>query len=144
VARLNTVLIFLTLTLTGCIVLPAADRGDGQGKYIESSSILFLEVGKTKRLDVVERLGEPDIIWETERIHVYRSERVVGHVLWALPTGPYTAAVGGTDAIERRVLLIRFDAADIVQRFDFLELGSSESLGEVLRRWHASDKQTSR
>jgi len=143
VARLNTVLIFLILTLAGCVVLPTADSDGSHGRYIKTSSIQFLEVGKTKRLDVVKRLGEPDIIWETERIHVYRSERVVGHVFWALPTGPYTAAIGGTDAIERHVLLISFDAADIVHRFDFLELGSSESLGEVLQRWHASDKPTS-
>ncbi|MDX1484931.1 MAG: hypothetical protein R3229_10640 [Alphaproteobacteria bacterium] len=117
-------------------MLPA-DNAKGAGRHIDRGAILFLEAGKTGHRDVARRLGPPDVVWETERIHAYRSERVVGKVLWALPVGPYSATGGTTDATERHVLLIRFDAAGTVERFAYLERGFFDSLGDILRRWHA-------
>jgi len=135
-------LIFISVAIAGCIVLPASDTGSDSRRHIENAATLFLKAGDTKRQDVIDRLGTPDIIWETERIHVYRSERVVGRVIWALPVGPYSATGGITDARERHVLLIRFDPTDKVERFGLLEQGFFESLGEIMRRWHAAGKSS--
>lgn len=51
------------LLLSGCIVLPLPEHGDGKTPWIPREAVEKLAVGKSSRTDVVMLLGEPG--WRT-------------------------------------------------------------------------------
>ncbi len=115
--------------MTACIPLPDLDPG------ITDEDLAPIEMGKTTHAEVEAVLGEPDIIWETERIWVYE-EGPSGAFLWFIP-GHYTAAVFLTELGED-VVLMRFDEEGRIERLD-RRTGPliRKNYGDFLRTWLA-------
>ena len=89
--------------------MPLPVNNDG----INDEQLLAIELGETHREEVVAILGEPDIIWETERVLVYK-ERPAIRLLWIIPAG-YTAAIGMSD-LGDDVVIAQFDATNRARR----------------------------
>jgi len=115
--------------LGGCAIpLPTGTKGPTE------QQLLSIKLGETNRTQVVAVLGEPNIIWETERVLVYEQGPSV-KLLWIVPGG-YSAAIFMTD-IGEDVIIMRFDESDRIER---LEQRSGNINGEFLRRWVAEKK----
>ena len=118
------------IALTGCAMpLPVNNEG------INDEQLLAIELGETHREEVVAILGEPDIIWETERVLVYK-ERPAIRLLWIIPAG-YTAAIGMSD-LGDDVVIVQFDATNRARR---LQRRSGVINGDFLRRWVSEQRQ---
>ena len=76
------ILMTLAISLTSCLVIPTPwTKGRYELREIE------LVPGESTRDDVVRELGEPDVIWETERVFVYEWQRLRGVMLWGIASG---------------------------------------------------------
>jgi hypothetical protein len=130
----NPLILLLVFFLLGCpVVLPLG--GGDVGRRITKNQLAFVRPGITSKSDVIAQLGEPDVIWENERVLAYnwdviRSKYLVGVL------GPGSSPPFGT--VENRVhcvLLFRFDPEDRVERFQLTRRPSSDSYGAHLRKW---------
>lgn len=116
--------------LSGCAIpLPTNTEG------ITDEQLLSIKLGQTNRAEVVAVLGEPNVIWETERVLVYKEGPNV-RLLWIVP-GNYSAAFFMTDLGED-VIIMRFDKSDRIER---LERRAGFINGKFLRSWVAEKKQ---
>ncbi len=111
--NLHIVIIF-SLVCAGCypsvsphIAIPEHAAEHSRRKPIEGESLGFLEVGSTKREEVLLTLGIPEYTYDHERTFVYQWEKAAGSI------------VHGKKALghERRELFIVFDDIGIVKSF---------------------------
>ena len=117
-------------SLGGCVIpLPKNTEG------IPDEQFLSLKQGQTSRAEVVAALGDPDIIWETERVLVYK-EGPTRRFLWIIP-GNYSAAFFLTELGEDFIIM-RFDEAD---RIEHLDRRNGSLNGDSLRNWLTEKKQ---
>lgn len=124
------------LTLAGCIILPIP-LGEGEvteGREITPERSVALEVGRTTRAGVLDRLGEPAAIWVDRRVFVYAWDRVHLKVLWVV-AAPYAAAGGLEDVPTHYALLIQFDEADRVLRAERCVRSLLTEYGTFLTEW---------
>ena len=97
------------LYLSSCIVIPTPWTDD----KISKEEISIITPGLSTKDDVLNKFGEPDVIWEIgdqERVFVYKWERL--RAIWIL-AGGYNATGGSINTDE--ALLILFDETDHVK-----------------------------
>jgi outer membrane protein assembly factor BamE (lipoprotein component of BamABCDE complex) len=130
------ILLSATLLLAGCIVLPIPTGEDKvlAGTPVAEAQLTFVEPGVTTQAEVVERLGQPALVWEDARVFVYRWDMRQGILLWAVGAH-VTGAAGKTDLPSHHQLLIRFDEAGRVQRFEHRKRPSGVSVAQSIRAW---------
>lgn len=127
----------LILALSACIMLPIPtyDIKVLSGKPVTDEQLSFLKPLTTTKQDVIEKIGNPDIIWEDARIFVYPWDMRQGILFWATGGG-YTGAAGALDIPKHHVLLIQFDEQDIVQRFEHAIRPLHKSFPVFLQEWN--------
>ncbi len=113
--------------VTACVIpLPRLDPPE-----ISDEQLVPIEIGKTTPAEVEAALGEPNIVWETERIWVYE-EGPSGHIL----------LVGYMNArmmdLGEDVVIMRFGEEGRIERLD-RRTGplSRHDYGDFLRAWLA-------
>lgn len=124
------------LALAGCVMLPLP-QGNGpvtEGREIAAERSATIELGRTTRPEVLERLGEPTATWEARRLFVYAWDRVHWKLLVIL-AGPATAAGGIFDLPTHYMLLVQFDADGRVSRAERCERPGLTRFGAFLREW---------
>ncbi len=126
------ILIIPVLFVQGCYILPIPTGEDKvlAGDEVTNEELNFIRPGITTKKEVVERLGEPTVIWEDERIFAYDWQMRWGILLWA-----HYPSSGVEDIANKYVLLIRFDPNDQVERFEATERSNFDSYGEHLENW---------
>ncbi len=137
--RMIVPLSFCALVLqAGCIVLPIPTQEHKvlAGKPVTDEQLDFLVPGVTKKSEIVDRLGSPDVIWEEARLFAYNWVMRQGILIWAVGGG-YSGAAGVSDLPKRYMLLVRFDDHDRVQRFGRAVWPSQKSYGDFLEEWIA-------
>ena len=117
-------------SLGGCVIpLPNPPQ------RVSDEQLLTIKHGQTSRAEVVAVLGQPDVIWETERVFVYEEGPTI-RLLWIIP-GNYSAAFLLSELGED-IIIMRFDEADRIERLD---RRTGPLNGEFLRNWLAEKKQ---
>jgi hypothetical protein len=121
------ILIAAALNLGGCIIIPTPWEKD---KFTAEDVSRFTP-GLSTKDDVVKKFGQPDIIWETERVYVYRWERIRAIIfVGAAYTGDF-AALRSDEAV-----MVLFDDTDHVLRIEKVTRPlCGESYGDFLRQW---------
>jgi hypothetical protein len=119
-------------SLAACIVIPIpVDHTKGRAVDPQKTAI---EIGASTREEIIAHAGEPDAVWEEERIIAYSWK----HANWLLimAAGGPGGAVGGAGYVYGDwMLLIQFDTSGRVARADRVERPSDKSYGEFLREW---------
>lgn len=119
-----------SLVLQGCLIIPLPPKD----RFTEEE-IASLEVGRTTRAEVIERLGPPSTIWETERVFGY--ERGTWGALWIVAGGG--AAVGGHVPANRPgggcALLLQFDVHERVSRLKTRNAVFAPPCGALMTDW---------
>ena len=135
-ARIVILLLASALLQSGCIILPVptAERKVLEGKPVAPEQLAFLSSGATTKEQVVDRLGEPDVIWEEARVYAYNWVMRSGVLFWAVGGG-YTGAAGMEDIPSNHVLLIQFDRSGRVRRHESVVRSPLKSYGDFLKEW---------
>ena len=140
------IMIIPLLFIQGCIMLPIPSEKVIAGDQMTNKELNFIRPGITTKEEVVERLDDPDMIWEKERIFAYNWQMRWGVLLWAFAVGNVGggAADAGAEDIGQKnyVLIIRFDPNDRVERFETTKRSESDSYGEHLKKWIKKIKNT--
>ncbi len=118
---------------SACIPIPIPADEVTSGHEISEEEVLFIESGVTTKQQVLERLGDPSVIWEDERVVAYNWDHV-GLRVANVFAGGYTAGVVVLDVPSHYVLLIQFDEADRVKKFERTTI-PPRSYGPFLREW---------
>ncbi len=130
------ILLFAVLALTGCIILPIPTSESKllAGKQVTEDQFSFLIPNVTTKDEVIQELGNPNVIWEDARIFSYNWEKRQGILFWAV--GGYGGGAGGmTDIPKRYHLLIQFDEQDRVQHFERSVRALTQSYADFLKEW---------
>jgi hypothetical protein len=117
----------------GCLIIPVKETAVS-GDVIAEEQLAFIESGVTTRREVLDRLGEPDVIWEQEQILAYNWTTRHAIVPWVAPA-PYSAAGGVEDITRDYVLLIQFGDDDRVSQYEITTRSTSDSYGKHLAKW---------
>ena len=121
------------LLMESCIMVPVPTKEDRvlAGKPVTDAQLSFLTPKVTTMEEVVERLGNPNIIWEDARVFVYKWDMRQGILFWAVMWTP-----GGMEDIPKHyLLLIRFDEQGRVLRFTRTTRPLSQPLADFLQKW---------
>jgi outer membrane protein assembly factor BamE (lipoprotein component of BamABCDE complex) len=89
--------VLLVLSCSGCIVVPIPtrehQREDLPGRTnITPQAIEALRAGETTRQEVLQRLGNPDGVFDRERTFVYLWSNCAGYLFWAAGSESRAAA----------------------------------------------------
>jgi hypothetical protein len=112
--------------LVACIIIPVP-VDHTRGRAVDSKAI---EVGVTTKDEIFARGGEPDAIWEDERIVVYSWE----HANW-LVVGAVINTAGAAYQYSDQFLFVQFDETGRVARAERVERPRKVSFGTLLRSW---------
>ena len=121
------------LALSACLIVPTPWA---EHRFSEDTLTLFTP-GISTADDVVEMLGQPDVIWETGHIYVYTWKHLQAEMPFIIP-GPPAApgiAAGVVPFTTDEALLILFDNAGCVRRIARATKSPLESYGDFLRGW---------
>ena len=123
------------LLMEGCIMVPVPTKQDRAlaGKPLTEAQLSFLTPKITTMEEVVERLGNPNIIWEDARVFVYHWDMRQGILFWAV--AGQTAGAGMEDIPKHYLLLIRFDEQSRVVRFTRTARPLLQPLADFLQQW---------
>lgn len=134
-------LLIPALFAQGCIIMPTGEDKVLSGRQVTAEQLAFIRPGVTVKSEIIERLGEPDVFWEDERIFAYN---------WQMRTGILVPLAGHplkpTAALHipvRYILLIQFDPNDRVKRFEVTRPSAFDSYGEHLEQWLKQAKDQS-
>jgi hypothetical protein len=137
------IMIIPLLFIQGCIMLPIPSEKVIAGHQMTNKELNFIRPGITTKEEVVERLDDPDMIWQEERIFAYNWQTTWGVLLWVVAAGYGYGDYGAEDIGQKNyVLLIRFDPNDRVERFEATKRSKSDSYGEHLKKWIKKIKNT--
>ena len=136
-------LLCVWIVLAGCVMVPIPTGEDKVlgGTPIKEEQITFLASGVTGRQEVLERLGNPIVIWEEARVFVYNWQMRQGILFWAVGGASQGAMAGGagmTDIPKHYLLLIQFDEEDRVRRFERAVCPLTTPYPKFLREWVAN------
>jgi hypothetical protein len=101
----------------------------------------FLRPGTTTREETILNLGGPDSVWNDETIIAYQWLMVGGYVLVAVgaasPAGGMGGGGGGAAWFNKYVLLLEFDAKNLVERCEIKRVdGRSAPIDrELIDKW---------
>ena len=123
------------LLMEGCIMVPVPTKQDRAlaGKPVTEAQLSFLTPKITTMEEVVERLGNPNIIWEDARVFVYHWDMRQGILFWAV--AGQTGGAGMEDIPKHYLLLIRFDEQSRVVRFTRTARPLLQPLADFLQQW---------
>ena len=140
VTKINIFFILSVLMLSyGCIVIPTTDDKTLSGTKISDQQLIFLEKGVTRKSEIIDQLGPPDIHLLDTNIFAYNWQTRKAIMIWAVAYG-YQGAFGALDIPDNHVLLIAFDKQDIVKNFKATERSWFESYGNHLLEWINEDE----
>lgn len=120
------------------VPVPWAEDKVLTGKQVTEEQISFLTPNVTTKQEVLERLGNPIVIWEDTRVFVYNWKMRQGIIFWAV----YGGGLGMGDIPKQYMLIIEFDEQDRIQRFERAVCPMNRSYSECLTEWVRSAAQT--
>lgn len=126
----------LVLSLASCVMLPVP-TGESKvlaGKPVTDEQLSFLKRQATTTREVVEHLGDPNIIWEDARVFVYIWDTRQGILFWAAGAY-YTGAAGMKDIPKHYQLIVRFDEQGRVVDFARTTRHLFQSYSDFLTEW---------
>lgn len=118
--------------------IPTSEDKILTGRPVTQEQLALLASNDATKDEVIRHLGQPDIIWEDAQLFIYRWQMRQGILLWAVGgmSGGATSGGGGVTDIPRQYfVIVQFDEADRVVRFDRTGRSLWESDADFLKKW---------
>jgi outer membrane protein assembly factor BamE (lipoprotein component of BamABCDE complex) len=121
--------------LHGCLLpIPTKEKVVLAGTPVQDEQLAFLVAHTTTKEQVIDQLGNPDMIWEEANLFAYNWEMRKGVLIWAV-AGQFSMAGGVSNIGKQYALLLRFDDKDRLTRFEKVVRPTSKSYGDFLKDW---------
>jgi hypothetical protein len=130
----GTLLSLFVIGLAGCIIVPIP-VDHTKGRAVDVDPKIAIKIGVTTREEITARLGEPDAVWERERIIAYSWE----HANWFVMGVVYRLGDFAGYTYTAQMLLIQFDASGRVARAERVERPARQDYGDFLIDWAKGD-----
>lgn len=124
----------------GCIIVPTSGDKVLSGDEISDKQLIFIEEGVTRKSEIIDKLGAPDIHLIDTNIFAYNWRTRKAIMLWAVGYG-YSGAFGAMDIPDDHVLLIAFDKEDTITKYKVAKRSWFESYGDHLMEWIQEDEK---
>ena len=123
-------------TLTGCIMLPVPTPENKVllGQPVTDNQLAFLTPGVSTQSEVIEHFGNPNIIWEDEKLFAYHWDMRQGIVFW-IAGGGYQGAAGMEEIPKHYLLLFQFDEQGRVHRYEKVVRPMTQPYADYLKEW---------
>lgn len=134
---------FLTVFMLsyGCIAIPMPENKVLSGERITTEQLVFIERGTTSKSEIIDHLGQPNVYLIDKNIYAYDWQTRQAIVIWAMGNG-YQASVGAIDIPKNYVLLMQFDAYDILKHYEITTRPWFESYGDHLMEGIPADENS--
>jgi outer membrane protein assembly factor BamE (lipoprotein component of BamABCDE complex) len=135
---LTALAVVLSSLCSGCVVIPipVKEKEVTAGRRVEKKETAGWRVGETTRQEVLQQLGTPYADFQDLNVIAYDWTVVSAIMLWAI--GGQGGATGGVEKLKQEhLLLVGFDEADRVAKFDILHHNFG-SLRAQAQRWTVS------
>jgi hypothetical protein len=117
--------------LFSCVIIPIPTaehqiEGSKTRGEITERTLEFMRPGATTREETLLTLGGPDSVWNNESILAYQWLMVGGYAFMGVGVaspGGMGGAVGANAWFKKYVLLLEFDAGNVVKRCEVLSIG---------------------
>lgn len=121
----------------GCVIIPTAEHAPRGRGSLDQERLGFIRTGATPKEEVLLSLGEPDMVRQREKIFAYVWVMVSGYWFYFIPGGYAPPAAGAGTFSNPHILLIEFDDAHVIKRFELKQLGvfSLRNLTDEIMRW---------
>ena len=129
-------LLLVTVASTGCLVIPVKEREVTSGQKLETKQTAGWRIGETKRDEVLQQLGAPYADFQDLNVIAYEWVVVSAVMPWIVPGG-YSAAGGVEGLTQEHLLLVGFDEAERVAKFEIVHHNFGR-LHNQAKRWTAS------
>jgi outer membrane protein assembly factor BamE (lipoprotein component of BamABCDE complex) len=132
--RIQIVLVLcMSLPLSGCLIIPVKEDKVLSGRPITEDQLTFLTLKVTTRQEVIERLGNPNImiIWQNACVFMY-NWKVRGAIGFQCIIPDPTSIV---ELPKDYILLIQFNQQEQLVRFKRTTLFPSHSYADCLNKW---------
>jgi hypothetical protein len=115
-------MILLLFLINACVVIPIPRDSypEGTRENITPDLLASFEPGRTTKAEVLQKLGEPDVVSEDGSRFAYLWIKIKATILWAVGAG-YSGGAGITDLKRQYVFSVIFDDEGLV-----LEKGTLE------------------
>lgn len=125
----------------GCVFIPLPETCVS-GEEVTKKELTSIIPGITTKTEIVDMLGEPDVLWLDENIFAYNWKMAWAIMPWIVGAGGQAA--GGIEEFTKDyALLIQFDHNDRVVRFERIKRSMFTSYGEMLKNWTKQENETS-
>jgi hypothetical protein len=154
------ILALTVLPLLGCVIIPVptaehnycdrslagnCDKFKTRGEIAEQT-LEFMRPGATTREETLLTLGGPDSVWNNESTFAYQWLMVGGYAFIGV-----AGAAGANAWFKNYVLLLEFDAVNVVKRCEVLSIGLVKQVDgqkpsidrELIDKWLASGRSES-
>ena len=114
-------LLILAVASTGCLIIPipTPENEVTWGRKLKTEEIAGWRLGETKRAEVLQQLGAPFAEFPALNVIAYEWVVVTGYVAWFVGGG-YSANCGVDQLRQEHLLLVGFDAAERVTKFEIV------------------------
>jgi len=133
--KLLVVLLCTAGLLHGCLLpIPTKEEVVLAGTPVQDEQLAFLVADATTKKQVIDQLGNPDMIWEEANLFAYNWEMRKGVLIWAI-AGQFSMGGGVANIGKQYALLLQFDDQDRLTRFEKVVRPTSKSYGDFLKGW---------
>jgi hypothetical protein len=129
-------LLILAVASTGCLVIPVKENEVTSGRKLKTEETAGWRIGETKRAEVLQQLGRPYAEFLDLNVIAYEWIVVSAIMPWFV-AGGYSAAGGVEDIRQEHLLLVGFDEAERVAKFEVVHHNFGR-LHNQAKRWTAS------
>lgn len=144
-------IVLITAFTMGCVVIPIPIKNGGilEGTEFKKSELAFLQPSITTKTEVIERLGQPAIIWRDENTFVYRWNQLNWIVIMMVVApdpkgGLLTGGVDGRGGVGQipaeYALLVKFDPMDRLLVAEIVRKPRKKSTGQFLLDWRDTQR----
>jgi hypothetical protein len=124
----------------GCLAIPIPQgyrNIETYGKKVEQTQLSFVVPGQTTTVEVIEKMGQPNLMLEDLGVMAYGWKMLVAYVPYVIchPTG-----AGGVDKLDRQyLLLMSYDDRGVINRYEIVRYSlvesSTKTIEELTRQW---------
>lgn len=123
----------------GCLAIPIPQGSKNivtYGKKVEETQLSFIVPGQTTKVEVIEKIGQPNLMLDDLGVMAYGWKMLVAYV-------PYVLFLRGDAGIEKLdyqcLLLMSYDDRGVIHRSEIVRYSavasSTKTIEELTRQW---------
>lgn len=124
----------------GCLAIPIPQGSRNivtYGKKIEETQLSFVVPGQTTKVEVIEKMGQPNLMLDDLGVMAYGWKMLAAYVPYVIPL---PAGNFGVEKLDHQcLLLMSYDDRGVINRYEIVRYSlvesSTKTIEELTRQW---------